>query len=146
MCICVPYYYNVLQASSINEFCECWYMIKSQMPLLVLVWHTIPARTPSYMFILSHSFCMPLHTCMQGCDVAEAGGWWDSGRGHPPVCTEQAATGARPHKPPLTTVRDEGAWSQYWHCVTLYGKSHLVDVLSQLWWHNLKGLSFSKLS
>ena len=45
---------------------------------------------------------------MQGCDGAEAGGWWDSGRGHPPVCTEQAATGARPHKPPLTTVRDEG--------------------------------------
>ena len=25
MCICVLYYYNVLQASSINEFCECWY-------------------------------------------------------------------------------------------------------------------------
>ncbi|XP_064405494.1 uncharacterized protein LOC135350577 isoform X3 [Halichondria panicea] len=40
---------------------------------------------------------------VMGCDGAEAGGWWDSGRGHPPVCTEQAATGARPHKPPLTT-------------------------------------------
>ncbi len=57
--------------------------VRSQKPILVLVWHTILAGTPwvsacMFILILSHSFVCPLHACMQGCDGAEP--WWVVGQ------------------------------------------------------------------
>ncbi len=63
---------------------------------------------------------------MQGCDGAEAGGWWDGGRGHPPVCTEQAVTGARPHS--LQWPR----WGTRVHCMLTI--LTLCFAYERLWW------------
>ncbi len=66
-----------------------------------------------------------MHACMQGCDGAEAGGWWDSGRGHPPCSVHRARCDwSRTSQPPLTTVRDEGC---------MHG--HNIDTVFTLYMH-----------